>query len=59
MEQIFGLALGLQEDGGEDQKRVWANALAWFGPEGTYPNRFGGGIVSLKLVYPLLDRCAP
>ena len=30
--------------------------MAWFGPDGRYAGRFGGGIVSLKLLYPLLDK---
>ena len=30
--------------------------MTWFGPDGRYAGRFGGGIVSLKLLYPLLDK---
>ena len=57
MEQIFGLALGLQEDGTAEQQHVYANARAWFGPDGNMSGyRFGGGITSLKEVYPLLDK---
>lgn len=56
VEQIFGLALQLQEDGSAAQKAVWQNALQWFDTNGKYPERFGGGIISLKLVYPLLDK---
>jgi alpha-L-rhamnosidase len=36
-------------------KRARAQALKWFGEDGKYEGRFGGGIVSFKLVYPLLD----
>jgi hypothetical protein len=49
--QIFGLSLGLHEQGSADEAKVWAHALAWFDSSGIYPNRFGGGIVALKLVY--------
>eukprot|EP00040_Diaphanoeca_grandis_P042744 m.265853 g.265853 ORF g.265853 m.265853 type:complete len:1002 (+) comp64084_c0_seq1:339-3344(+) len=56
VEQIFALTLELQEAGSEEEAAVWANALAWFDTDGKYPERFGGGIISLKLVYPLLDR---
>ena len=31
VEQIFGLTLGLQEDGSAEEKAAWDNALAWFG----------------------------
>ena len=38
------------------QLAAFDNALAWFNATGKYPERFGGGIVSLKLLYPLLDK---
>jgi hypothetical protein len=38
-----------------EQSRAWSQALSWFGEDGKYHGRFGGGIVSLKLIYPLLD----
>ena len=57
VEQIFGLALGLQEDGSAEERDVYANARAWFGPDGNMSGyRFGGGITSLKALYPLLDK---
>lgn len=31
VEQIFGLSLGLQEDGSAEEKAAWDNALSWFG----------------------------
>ena len=36
--------------------QAWARALEWFGADGKYGGRFGGGIVSFKLLYPLLDK---
>jgi alpha-L-rhamnosidase len=39
----------------DEEARAWAQAVAWFGEDGKYDGRFGGGIVSLKLLYPLLD----
>jgi len=39
----------------DEEAKAWAQALAWFGEDGKYGGRFGGGIVSLKLLYPLLD----
>ena len=57
--QIFGLTLaarsGAQLLSHGDEAKAWARALEWFGPDGKYGGRFGGGIVSLKLLYPLLD----
>ena len=56
--QIFGLSLsggdGLMS--ASDEAKAWKQALAWFGKDGKYDGRFGGGIVSLKLLYPLLDK---
>ena len=40
----------------EQESAAWRQAMAWFGPGGRYAGRFGGGIVSLKLLYPLLDK---
>jgi alpha-L-rhamnosidase len=56
--QIFGLTLAAKADAllsKDEEARAWAQALAWFGEGGKYKGRFGGGIVSLKLLYPLLD----
>lgn len=55
--QIFGLTLARQHGGlsTAEESRAWSQALAWFGENGKYQGRFGGGIVSFKLLYPLLD----
>lgn len=59
--QIFGLAMLAEDDTGvsllskAEEAKAWAEALTWFGEGGKYEGRFGGGIVSLKLLYPLLD----
>ena len=57
--QIFGLAMVANAGSGllskAEDARAWDQALAWFGEDGKYEGRFGGGIVSLKLLYPLLD----
>lgn len=52
--QIFGLSLGLAS--AADEEKAWKQALSWFGTGGKDDGRFGGGIVSLKLLYPLLDK---
>ena len=52
--QILGLTLELLT--AEQESAAWRQAMAWFGPGGRYAGRFGGGIVSLKLLYPLLDK---
>lgn len=55
--QIFGLTLAMNHGllSPEEQSRAWSQALSWFGDNGKYQGRFGGGIVSFKLLYPLLD----
>jgi hypothetical protein len=37
---------------------AWARAVDWFGPHATHglANHTGAGIISLKYLYPLLDR---
>ena len=50
--QILGLTLDLLTP--EQETLAWTRALEWFGVNGKYEGRFGGGIVSLKLLYPLL-----
>lgn len=52
--QILGLTLGILSK--EEESNAWQQAVSWFGAEGRYDGRFGGGIVSLKLLYPLLDK---
>eukprot|EP01043_Picozoa_sp_COSAG02_P025097 COSAG02_NODE_1398_length_12861_cov_74.341718_6_plen_195_part_00 len=55
--QIFGLTLAKKHGmlSPDEEMRAWSKALAWFGENGRYEGRFGGGIVSFKLLYPLLD----
>ncbi len=55
--QIFGLTLAKQHGAlsKAEESRAWSQALAWFGEQGKYQGRFGGGIVSFKMLYPLLD----
>jgi alpha-L-rhamnosidase len=57
--QIFGLSLGVLPRGGEEEAAAWAHVLQEIGPHATNranANRFGGGIVTLKLIYPLFQR---
>eukprot|EP00038_Savillea_parva_P019866 m.29376 g.29376 ORF g.29376 m.29376 type:complete len:1049 (+) comp4590_c0_seq1:93-3239(+) len=57
VEQIMGLASGALPDGSVAETAAWSNAISWFDASNTtHPERFGGGIVSLKLLYPLLDK---
>lgn len=56
VEQIFGLATGLLPSGSQQERAAWAHALGWFNASATPPEKFGGGIVSLKLLYSLLDK---
>ena len=54
--QLFGLTLGLVPAG--DIDKAWAVCMDWFGPNATQAqgkaNHFGGGIISLKYLYPQL-----
>jgi hypothetical protein len=60
--QIFGLSMpSVREDdmSAAAAKMAWAKALEAFGPNATNKKkstRFGGGIVTLKLVWPLFQR---
>jgi len=58
--QIFGLSLSAQGSSPDETDQAsWAKALEHFGPNATNAqnaDRFGGGIVTLKLVYPLFQR---
>ena len=58
--QIFGLSMpGTLPPGGAEEVAAWANVLKAMGPNASNSanaNRFGGGIVTLKLVYPLFQR---
>ena len=54
--QLFGLTLGLVPEA--DIDKAWAVCMDWFGPNATLglANHFGGGIISLKLLYPQLSK---
>ena len=54
--QLFGLTLGLVPDA--DVDAAWAHCMDWFGPNATkgIPEHFGGGIISLKYLYPQLTK---
>jgi len=56
--QLFGLALGVVPGGTAEQDAVWAHCMDWFGPNATHglANHFGGGIISLKYLYPELTK---
>jgi hypothetical protein len=58
--QIFGLSLlGLPGSERVDADAAWGHVLAQIGPNASIAaraNRFGGGIVTLKLVWPLFQR---
>lgn len=60
VEQIFGLTLEVLQPGSAEEAAAWRKALAWFDDAPSagalHPGHFGGGIVSWKLVLPLLDR---
>lgn len=56
--QVMALNLGLSgPQGSAEEAAVWANAMAWWANDTVkgVPEHFGGGIISLKLAYPLLD----
>ena len=57
--QIFGLSLGVLPRGSAPASKAWSKVLRSIGPNATNPghrNRFGGGITTLKLVYPLFQQ---
>ena len=54
--QVFGLAAGVLPPGGPDHAAAWARALAIFGPNGTFPERYGGGEISIGYAYSLLEQ---
>ena len=53
--QVFGLAAGVLAGGSAAHGAAWARALAIFGPSGTYPERYGGGEISLGYLFALLE----
>jgi alpha-L-rhamnosidase len=58
--QVFGLSLpGSLPVGSPEAAAAWAHVLEALGPNASNAgnaNRFGGGIVTLKLIYPLFQR---
>jgi hypothetical protein len=55
---VLALTLGLSgAQGSPEEAAVWAQAMNWWSANATegVPEHFGGGIISLKLAYPLLD----
>ena len=56
--QLYGLSLGLGLSPAQEAA-AWAHARSWFvegGANASYPGRFPGGIVSVRLLPALLDR---
>jgi hypothetical protein len=56
--QVLALTLGLSgPQGSPEEAAVWAHAMDWWSANATQgvPEHFGGGIISLKYAYPLLD----
>jgi alpha-L-rhamnosidase len=53
--QVFGLAAGVLPAGSPASAAAWARALAIFGPNGTHPDRYGGGEISIGYLFSLLE----
>ena len=54
---IYALTLGVFPPGSEDESKVWAHVVTVLnGTNAPYPGRFPGGILTMRLLYPLLDR---
>ena len=54
---LLGLTLRLLPEGSAQERAVFDKVLTSVsGPAAPYPGRFGGGIFSLKMLFPLLDR---
>ena len=53
--QVFGLSAGVLAGGSAAHAAAWARALAIFGPAGEYPERYGGGEISLGYAFALLE----
>jgi hypothetical protein len=56
---MYGLALGAVPRGSPAEAAVWRRAASYFEPNGAlapYPGAFPGGIVTLKLLWDLIDR---
>lgn len=54
---IYAISLGIFTPGSIDESKVWAHVAAVInGTNAPYPGRFPGGILTLRLLYPLLDR---
>jgi alpha-L-rhamnosidase len=54
--QIFALTLQLFPQGSIEEAAIWANAARWWSNTSQFPEHFGGGVISLSLLYPLLSR---
>jgi len=56
--QIFAIVSNLFPQGSAEELQIWEQAMKWF--NGTlnseYTDLFGGGIISLKLLYSIIDR---
>lgn len=56
--QIFAISSNLVPQGSAEELQIWNQAMKWF--NGTYNSEytdlFGGGIISLKLLYSMIDR---
>ena len=53
--QVLGLAAGVLAEGSAAHGAAWARALAIFGPNGTFPERYGGGEISIGYFFDLLE----
>ena len=54
--QVFGLTAGVLAEGSSAYNMAWARALSIFGPNGTYPERYGGGEISIGYAFYLLEQ---
>ena len=53
--QVYGLSAGVLAEGSAARAAAWARAMAIFGPAGEYPERYGGGEISLGYAFALLE----
>ena len=54
--QVFGLTAGVLDEGSTAHSMAWARALSIFGPNGTYPERYGGGEISIGYAFSLMEQ---
>jgi alpha-L-rhamnosidase len=52
--QVYGLIAGVLNE--SERNLAWARALSIFGPNGTYPERYGGGEISIGYAFSLLEQ---